>query len=59
MLIVQRAREKLVIGMIAILVGLAVYTALGSPSRSRLPSRRRRGSGTTAEVSHYYSFTRN
>lgn len=29
MLIVQRAREKLVVGVIAILVGFTVYTALG------------------------------
>ena len=29
MLTVQRAREKLVVGLIAILVGFAVYTALG------------------------------
>ncbi|MFL6736734.1 MAG: hypothetical protein ACJ8F4_06705 [Sphingomonas sp.] len=29
MIIVQRVREKLVVGLIAILVGLAVYTALG------------------------------
>jgi hypothetical protein len=29
MLTVQRVREKFVVGMIAILVGLAVYTALG------------------------------
>lgn len=29
MLIVQRVREKLVVGIIAILVGFTVYTALG------------------------------
>jgi hypothetical protein len=29
MLIVQRVRETLVVGLIAILVGLTVYTALG------------------------------
>ncbi|HLO19030.1 MAG TPA: hypothetical protein VK192_00870 [Sphingomicrobium sp.] len=29
MLTVQRVREKLVVGLIAIFVGLAVYTALG------------------------------
>lgn len=29
MLTVQRVREKFVIGIIAILVGMAVYTALG------------------------------
>ena len=29
MLTLQRIREKLVVGLIAILVGLAVYTALG------------------------------
>jgi ABC-type antimicrobial peptide transport system permease subunit len=29
MLIVQRIREKLVVGIIAILVGITVYTALG------------------------------
>jgi ABC-type antimicrobial peptide transport system permease subunit len=29
MIIVQRVREKLIVGLIAILVGFAVYTALG------------------------------
>ena len=29
MLTVQRVREKLILGLIAIFVGLAVYTALG------------------------------